>query len=133
MPGYASAMNEQPRPRTQEFTIDGDEVVAKVKELIHEGNIRRITIKNEEGRTMLEVPLTLGLIGAALLPVFAAIGAAAALATRCTIVVERRTLPGETGASVETELRPRLWRWYSPANAPRPDGTRPMLQDDSCL
>jgi hypothetical protein len=84
-------MNEQPRPRTQEFTIDGDEVVAKVKELIHEGNIRRITIKNEEGRTMLEVPLTIGLIGAALLPVFAAIGAAAALATRCTIVVERES------------------------------------------
>ena len=79
-------MNQQ---RTQEFTLNGDEVVAKVKELIHEGNIRRITIKNEEGRTMLEVPLTLGLIGAALLPVFAAIGAAAALATRCTIVVER--------------------------------------------
>ena|SRR5690606_16895549 len=84
-------MNEQPRPRTQEFTIDGDEVVAKVKELIHEGNIRRITIKNEEGRTMLEVPLTIGLIGAALLPVLAAIGAAAALATRCTIVVERES------------------------------------------
>jgi hypothetical protein len=84
-------MNEQPRPRTQEFTIDGDEVVAKVRELIHEGNIRRITIKNEEGRTMLEVPLTIGLIGAALLPVLAAIGAAAALATRCTIVVERDT------------------------------------------
>jgi hypothetical protein len=84
-------MNEQPRPRTQEFTIDGDEVVAKVKELIHEGNIRRITIKNEDGRTMLEVPLTIGVIGAALLPVFAAIGAAAALATRCTIVVERET------------------------------------------
>ena len=89
-------MNEQPRPRTQEFTIDGDEVVAKVKELIHEGNIRRITIKNEEGRTMLEVPLTIGLIGAALLPVFAAIGAAAALATRCTIVVERETEGAET-------------------------------------
>lgn len=85
-------MNEQqPRPRTQEFTINGDEVVAKVKELIHEGNIRRITIKNEDGRTMLEVPLTIGLIGAALLPVFAAIGAAAALVTRCTIVVERET------------------------------------------
>lgn len=84
-------MTEQPRPRTQEFTIDGDEVVAKVRGLIHEGNIRRITIKNEEGRTMLEVPLTIGLIGAALLPVLAAIGALAALATRCTIVVERDT------------------------------------------
>ena len=75
--------------RTQEFTISGDEVVAKVKELLHEGNIRRLIIKNEEGRTMLEVPLTLGFVGAALLPVLAAIGAAAAIATRCTIVVER--------------------------------------------
>ena len=79
--------------RTQEFQLNGDEVVAKVKELIHEGNIRRITIKNEDGRTMLEVPLTIGLIGAALLPVFAAIGAAAALATRCTILVERDIPP----------------------------------------
>jgi hypothetical protein len=83
--------------RTQEFELNGDDVVAKVKELINEGNIRRITIKNEEGRTMLEVPLTIGLIGAALLPVFAAIGAAAALATRCTIVVERdATTPSST-------------------------------------
>jgi hypothetical protein len=85
-------MNSQ-RERTQEFILSGDEVVAKVKELIHEGNIRRITIKNEDGRTMLEVPLTIGLIGAALLPVVAAIGAAAALTTRCTIVVERENLP----------------------------------------
>jgi hypothetical protein len=81
-------MNDQPR-RSQEFTLDGDQVVAKVKELLHEGNIRRIIIKNEEGRTMLEVPLTIGLIGAALLPVLAAVGAAAAIATRCTLVVER--------------------------------------------
>ena len=80
-------------PRSQEFTINGDEVVAKVKELIHEGNIRRLIIKNEDGRTMLEVPLTLGLVGAALLPVLAAIGAAAAIATRCTIVVERDEMP----------------------------------------
>ncbi len=81
-------MNEQ-SGRTQEFTLNGDEVVHKVKELIHEGNIRRIIIKNEEGRTMLEVPLSLGLLGAALLPVLAAIGAAAAIATRCTLIVER--------------------------------------------
>ena len=80
-------MNDQ--PRTQEFTLSGDEVIAKVKQLVNEGNIRRIIIKTEDGRTMLEVPLTLGVIGAALLPIFAAIGAAAALATRCTIVVER--------------------------------------------
>lgn len=81
------------RTRTEEFTLSGDEVIAKVRELVREGNIRRISIKNEEGRTMLEVPLTIGLIGAALLPVFAAIGAAAALATRCTIVVEREETP----------------------------------------
>lgn len=88
--------------RTQEFTLNGDEVVAKVKQLVKEGNVRRIIIKNEEGRTMFEVPLTLGVIGAALLPVFAAIGAAAALATRCTIVVERAVLPeAPTDASAE--------------------------------
>jgi Flp pilus assembly pilin Flp len=84
-------MNES--QRTQEFKLSGDEVVHKVKELLHEGNIRRIIIKNEDGRTMLEVPLTLGLIGAALLPVLAAIGAAAAIATRCTIIVERDAAP----------------------------------------
>ena len=86
-------MNQEPK-RTQEFTLNGDEVVAKVKELINEGNVRRLIIKNEEGRTMLEVPLTIGLIGAALLPILAAIGAAAALATRCTIVVERDPVAG---------------------------------------
>jgi hypothetical protein len=84
-------MNDE--PRTQEFTLNGDEVVHKVRELIHEGNIRRLIIKNEDGRTMFEVPLTIGIVGAALLPVFAAIGAAAALATRCTIVVERDPEP----------------------------------------
>jgi hypothetical protein len=106
--GTLFAMNEQQGPgtgRTQEFVLDGDQVVAKVRELIHEGNIRRITIKNDEGRTMLEVPLTLGLIGAALLPVLAAIGAAAALATRCTIVVERDPVAGSapTGAPSDAE------------------------------
>ena len=93
-------MNDASRPRTQEFTINGDEVVAKVKQLIEEGNVRRLTIKNEEGRTLLEVPLTIGVIGAALLPVFAAIGALAALATRCTIVVERDVPSGEDDDTV---------------------------------
>lgn len=92
-------MNPQPT-RIQEFTIDGDQLLATVKELIHEGNVRRLTIKSEEGRTLLEVPLTIGVIGAALLPVFAAIGALAALATRCTIVVEREA---ETPAATPSE------------------------------
>jgi hypothetical protein len=63
--------------------------VAKVKELVHEGNVRRLIIKNDEGTTLIEVPLSVGLIGAALLPVWAAVGAIAAVATNCTIVVER--------------------------------------------
>jgi hypothetical protein len=75
--------------RTEEFTLRGDEVVAKVKALVHEGNIRRITIKNKEGKIMIEVPLTLGVVGALFLPTLAALGALAALVTECTIVVER--------------------------------------------
>ena len=75
--------------RTEEFRTTGDELLGKTKELIHQGNIRRLIIKNEEGRTLIEIPLTIGLIGAALLPVLAAVGAIAALATDCSIVVER--------------------------------------------
>jgi hypothetical protein len=80
---------ETSRPRTQEFRITGDELLAKVRELIHEGNIRRVMIRNEAGTTLVEIPLTVGLVGVALLPVWAAVGAIAALATDCTIVVER--------------------------------------------
>ena len=80
--------------RTEEFRIRGEELVAKVKELVREGNVRRLIIKNEDGTTLIEVPLTVGVIGALLLPVWAAIGAIAALATDCTIVVERRHVDG---------------------------------------
>ena len=75
--------------RTEEYQIDGDEMVAKVKELVRMGNIRRIAIQNEEGKTLIEIPLTLGVVGAVLLPVWAALGALAALVTNCTIVVEK--------------------------------------------
>ena len=75
--------------RTEEYKVSGESLVAKVKELVHEGNIRRIIINNEEGKTLIEVPLTLGVVGAVLLPVWAAIGAIAALVTNCTIVVEK--------------------------------------------
>jgi hypothetical protein len=71
------------------YQIKGDDLVAKVKEVVHEGNIRRITIKNEEGKTLIEFPLTLGVLGALLLPTLAAIGAVAALATNCTLEVEK--------------------------------------------
>jgi hypothetical protein len=75
--------------RTEEHQVGGDNLVAKVKELVHEGNVRRIIINNEEGETLIEVPLTLGVVGAVLLPVWAAIGAVAALVTDCTIIVEK--------------------------------------------
>jgi hypothetical protein len=78
---------------TEEIRIRGEELLARVKELVHEGNVRRLIIKNDEGTTLIEVPLTVGVIGAVLLPVWAAIGAIAALATDCTIVVERRVSP----------------------------------------
>jgi hypothetical protein len=73
----------------EEFQISGDAVVAKIKEILHEGNVRRITIKNEEGRVLIEIPMVLGVAGAVLLPVWAAIGAIAALVAKLTIVVER--------------------------------------------
>lgn len=81
-------MSEQ-NVRTEEFQVSGDMLIAKVKELVHEGNIRRVAIKNEEGRTLIDVPLTLGVVGAMLAPQLAAIGAIAALVARCTILVEK--------------------------------------------
>jgi hypothetical protein len=81
-------MNE--KKTTEEFTVNGEELLAKVKSLINEGNIRRIIIKDEAGKTLVELPLTIGVVGAILAPVLAAVGAIAALVTKCTIVVERR-------------------------------------------
>ena len=74
---------------TEEVKVKGEGLVAKIKELVHEGNVRRITIKNEEGEVVVEFPLTLGVVGALLVPTLAAVGAVAALVTNCTIVVER--------------------------------------------
>lgn len=79
----------QDRTRTEEFKIEGGKVLDTIKDLIHQGNIRRIILKNEQGKTLIEIPLTVGLVGAALLPVFAAVGALAALVTRMVIVVEK--------------------------------------------
>ena len=74
---------------TEEIQATGGELVDKVKELVHEGNVRRIIVKDEEGTTLIEVPLSLGVVGALLVPTLAAIGAIAALVTDCTIVVEK--------------------------------------------
>jgi hypothetical protein len=82
-------MNDSKHSRTEEFKLECGEVLDKVKELIHAGNIRRIILKNEDGKVYLEIPLTVGLVGAALLPVLAAVGALAAVVTRMIIVVEK--------------------------------------------
>ena len=77
------------RVKTSEFRVRGDHLVARIKEILHEGNVRRIIIKNDEGRTLLEIPLTIGVVGAVLAPVWAALGALAALAADLRIVVEK--------------------------------------------
>ena len=74
----------------EEFSVSADNLVKKVKELLHEGNVRRIIIKDEEGKILLEMPVTVGVVGVILAPWLAALGAIAALATRCTITVERK-------------------------------------------
>jgi len=80
---------EDPASEREKHNVPGDNVVAKIKELIHEGNVRHIVIKNGEGRTLIEFPVSIGLAGALLLPVWAAVGAIAAMVTDCTIEVER--------------------------------------------
>jgi hypothetical protein len=77
------------RTRWEEMSVSGDQLVATVRSLVHEGNIRRIVVKNEEGRVYLEIPLTVGVVGAVLLPIFAALGALAAVASGLTIAVEK--------------------------------------------
>ena len=75
---------------TEEYSVSSDNLIERVKELLHEGNVTRIIVKNEKGDVMLEIPATVGVIGIVLVPWLAALGAIAALATKCRIVVERR-------------------------------------------
>jgi hypothetical protein len=74
---------------TEEFKVAGGEILNKIKELIHQGNVRRIILKDEGGKTFLEIPLTIGVVGAVFAPLLAAIGAIAALVSNLTIVVEK--------------------------------------------
>lgn len=76
--------------KREEFRVSGQDVVRQVKKIVQEGNARRIIIQNEQGKSIAEFPLTIGAIGTLLVPVLAAVGAIAALATNCTIVVEHR-------------------------------------------
>ena len=77
------------KKRTEEFKVNGEDLLKKVKELIAEGNVRKIIVKNKDNKSIVELPLTVGVVGAALAPLLAAVGAVAALVSECTIVVER--------------------------------------------
>lgn len=75
---------------TEEFSVSADNLIEKVKELLREGNVSKIVVKNEKGQSLLEIPVTVGVVGVVLAPWLAALGVIAALATKCTLVVERR-------------------------------------------
>jgi len=78
------------RTIAEEFEIRSDELVRKVKEILHEGNVTKLIVEDEEGRTLLEIPATAGVVGALIAPWLAALGAIAAIATKCKIKVEKR-------------------------------------------
>lgn len=75
---------------TEQYQLTGDDVISKIKQIVHEGNVRRVLIRNAEGHVIVEFPLTVGVVGAALAPMWAAVGAVVALVTDCTIEIERR-------------------------------------------
>jgi hypothetical protein len=83
-------MEKNDKSTHESFKVSGDEILSKVKEIIKEGNARKIIIKNEKDEIIMEFPLTIGAIGVVLAPIFAAVGTLAALATHCTIIVEKR-------------------------------------------
>ena len=84
-----SEEKNQGKTRSEEFRLNGGEILNKVKEIIHQGNVRRIILKDEHGKSFMEIPLTVGVVGAIVAPILAAVGAVAALASNLTIVVEK--------------------------------------------
>ena len=76
--------------KTESFTLDSDEVVQKMKELLRQGNVTRIMVKDEKGNLLLDLPVTVGVVGLVLAPLLAAAGAIAAIATKCTLTIERK-------------------------------------------
>jgi hypothetical protein len=83
-------MAQDEKSNHESFKVSGDEILSKIKEIIKEGNARRIIIKNEKDEIIMEFPLTIGAIGVVLAPIFAAVGTLTALVSHCTIVVEKR-------------------------------------------
>ena len=79
-----------PRFTSEEFTVSSSNLIDRVRELLHEGNVTRVIVKDEAGKTLLEIPATVGVVGVVIVPWLAALGVIAALVTNCKIVVERR-------------------------------------------
>lgn len=90
----------------ESFSIHGENLLKKVKELIEEGNVRKITITDKSGKELASFPLTVGVVGALVMPVLAAIGAIAALITECTITVEREEQPAKEESIKEETKQP---------------------------
>jgi hypothetical protein len=78
------------KPKVEKFEVKGEELLAKVKQLINEGNAKEVINKDKKGRVLIKVPLTVGVVGAVLAPWLAAVGAIAALVSECTVVVKKR-------------------------------------------
>lgn len=96
-----------PKVRVEEFEVTGEKLLATIRELVHQGNVRRIVIRNEKGVTLLEIPLVLGLAGAVLVPVWAAVGALAALLVKFTLVIERvQDADAPPGADAAADEKP---------------------------
>ena len=81
-------MTDSTETKEKEFVVSGSDLLDKLKELFHQGNIRHIIIRNESGKTLIELPLTIGILGVALIPAYAAVAAIAALAVKCSIEVK---------------------------------------------
>lgn len=89
---------QDPKVRVEEFSVSGEKLVATIREIVRQGNVRRIVIRNAKGITLMEIPLVLGIAGAVFVPVWAAIGALAALLVKFTLVIERVEAPPNVAA-----------------------------------
>jgi hypothetical protein len=90
---YCSTCGAALHATREEYSVAGDDLITRVKELIHEGNVTRIILQNEQGETLLEIPATVGVLGAIIAPWMAALGVIAALVTRCKIIVIKKATP----------------------------------------
>jgi len=86
---YERGIEMDENKNTEEYSINGEDLVAKIKDIIKQGNAKKITIRGKDGNEILSFPVTVGVAGLVLAPIFAAVGAIAALATECTIVIEK--------------------------------------------